>query len=59
MLGIVGEDDTSIPVAEITAFEVALEQAGISKQITIYPDKGHAFVKSMEDIERNPVQKQA
>lgn len=59
VLGIFGEDDTSIPVSEVQAFEAGLEQAGIPKQITLYPDKGHAFVKSVEEIERDPVQKQA
>jgi carboxymethylenebutenolidase len=59
VLGIFGEDDTSIPIAEVQAFEAGLEQAGIPKQITIYSDKGHAFVKSVEEIASDPVQKQA
>ncbi len=59
VLGIFGQEDASIPVSEVKAFEAGLEQAGIAKQITIYPDKGHAFVKSVDEIERDPVQKQA
>jgi carboxymethylenebutenolidase len=59
VLGIFGEDDTSIPLDEVRAFEAGLEQAAIPNQITIYPDKGHAFVKSIAEIERDPVQQQA
>jgi carboxymethylenebutenolidase len=59
VLGIFGEDDTSIPLEEVSTFETGLEQANIPNQITIYPDKGHAFVKSVEEIERDPVQQAA
>jgi carboxymethylenebutenolidase len=59
VLGIFGEDDTSIPLEEVRTFEAGLEQANIPKQISVYPDKGHAFVKSVEEIARDPVQQQA
>jgi carboxymethylenebutenolidase len=59
VLGIFGEDDTSIPLDEVKAFEAGLQQANVPNQISIYPDKGHAFVKSVEEIARDPVQRQA
>jgi carboxymethylenebutenolidase len=59
VLGIFGEDDTSIPLEEVRAFEAGLERASIPNQITVYPGKGHAFVKSVEAIERDPIQQQA
>jgi carboxymethylenebutenolidase len=59
VLGIFGEDDTSISLEEVKTFEAGLAQASIPNQITIYQSKGHAFVKSVEEIERDPVQQQA
>ena len=46
VLGIYGEQDSSIPVAQVRAFENALKSRGISSTITLYPGVGHAFVKS-------------
>jgi carboxymethylenebutenolidase len=45
LLGIFGEDDRQIPVAEVRAFEQALTTAGIEHQVTVYPGVGHAFVQ--------------
>lgn len=59
VLGIFGEEDMSIPLEEVSTFESMLEQANIPNQITIYPGKGHAFVKSVEEIATDPVQQQA
>lgn len=59
VLGIFGEADTSIPLGEVRTFETNLKQAAIPNQISIYPDKGHAFVKSIEEIATDPVQQQA
>ncbi len=59
VLGIFGEEDASIPVEEVRAFENKLGQASISNQISVYPNKGHAFIKSVEEISRDPVQQQA
>jgi carboxymethylenebutenolidase len=59
VLGIFGSADVSIPVAEVNAFEAALAQAGIEHQISLYPDQGHAFVKSMEGIRAGGAQAQA
>ena len=46
VLGIFGEEDNSIPLDEVEAFEAALNEIGAPNTITIYPDVGHAFVKS-------------
>jgi carboxymethylenebutenolidase len=59
VLGIFGEEDMSIPLTEVKTFEAGLEQASIPNQIFIYPGKGHAFVKSVEEIKSDPVQQQA
>jgi len=44
VLGIYGEQDTGIPLDEVRGFEQALQSRGISHQVTVYPDVGHAFV---------------
>jgi len=46
VLGIYGEQDNSIPVSEVRAFEQAMQSRGVRHQVTIYPGVGHAFVKS-------------
>lgn len=46
ILGIFGEDDRSIPLSEVDAFGDALASEGADVTITVYPDVGHAFVKS-------------
>mgnify|MGYP000179827774 CR=1 FL=1 len=46
VLGIYGEKDQGIPVEQVRKFESALKERGIRHTITIYPDVGHAFVKS-------------
>ena len=44
VLGIFGEDDASIPTADVLEFEAALNSLDIPNQITIYPGVGHAFL---------------
>ncbi|MCU0514636.1 MAG: dienelactone hydrolase family protein [Anaerolineae bacterium] len=44
VLGIFGEVDRQIPVAEAEAFAAALAAAGIPGSVTIYPGMPHAFV---------------
>jgi carboxymethylenebutenolidase len=46
VLGIFGKEDGSIPLREVEAFGDALEEIGAEHTITIYPEVGHAFVKS-------------
>lgn len=44
VLGIFGEEDAQISVAEVLAFESALNAIGIPNDITVYPGVGHAFL---------------
>ncbi len=44
LLGIFGAEDTQIPLAEVAAFEAALDSAGIPHTVTVYEGVGHAFV---------------
>jgi carboxymethylenebutenolidase len=43
VLGIYGEADQGIPVADVEAMQAALDEAGIENSFTIYPDAQHAF----------------
>ena len=43
VLGIFGEEDTSIPVESVREFDAALDNDGIPNYIYIYPGVGHAF----------------
>lgn len=44
VLAIYGEEDTSIPLEEVDAFEAAMQARGIEHTVTVYPGVGHAFV---------------
>jgi carboxymethylenebutenolidase len=46
VLGIYGEEDGNIPVAQVRTFEKALRSRNVENTITVYPGVGHAFVKS-------------
>jgi carboxymethylenebutenolidase len=59
VLGIFGATDQSIPVAEVQSFEQALNSAGVTNQITVYPGQGHAFVESIEGIRAGGAQGEA
>ncbi len=59
VLGIFGGADNSIPLTDVSAFEVALGQAGITNEITIYENQPHAFVTNMEAIRSGGVQAEA
>jgi carboxymethylenebutenolidase len=59
VLGIFGGADQSISVAEVRAFEAALNEAGVPNQITIYEGQPHAFVRSIGEIRQDGVQGQA
>jgi carboxymethylenebutenolidase len=43
VLGIFGDQDSSIPVDTVKAFELALNSSGIPNEIYIYKGVGHAF----------------
>jgi carboxymethylenebutenolidase len=59
VLGIFGGADSSIPLAEVNAFEAALDQAGVPNQISVYEGQPHAFLTSMEAIRAGGAQGQA
>jgi carboxymethylenebutenolidase len=44
VLGIFGEEDRSIPTADVIEFEAALNSLNIPNEVTIYPGVGHAFL---------------
>ena len=46
VLGIFGEKDSSIPLRDVESFSDALHDIGADSTITVYPEMGHAFVKS-------------
>jgi carboxymethylenebutenolidase len=58
VLGIFGEEDASIPLEEVRAFESAMNTRNISNTITIYPGVGHAFLNS-ENIDEPGAPQQA
>jgi carboxymethylenebutenolidase len=43
VLGIFGGEDQAIPVTTVRAFESSLNDLGVSNEIHIYPNVGHAF----------------
>jgi carboxymethylenebutenolidase len=49
VLGIFGDQDQSIPVKSVNAFEQALNETGITNEIYIYPGVGHAFANPSGD----------
>jgi carboxymethylenebutenolidase len=50
LLGIFGTAAQQISVAEVNAFDQALDEAGIPNQVTLYEGQPHAFVKSIEEV---------
>jgi carboxymethylenebutenolidase len=42
-LGLFGDQDTSIPVEDVTALTTALESAQVDHEVVRYPDAGHGF----------------
>jgi carboxymethylenebutenolidase len=51
LLGVFGEVDQQIPLAEVDAFSRTLAETGIPHEVTVYPGVGHAFV-TPESIEQ-------
>ena len=43
LLGLYGEQDTSIPVADVRAAEAKAKAAGKTVEIVFYPDAPHGF----------------
>lgn len=59
VLGIFGGADSSIPQADVQAFERGLTEAGVPHEITVYPGQPHAFLHDMESIRAGGAQGQA
>jgi carboxymethylenebutenolidase len=49
VLGIFGDQDQSIPVKSVNAFEQALNKTGVTNEIYIYPGVGHAFANPSDN----------
>jgi carboxymethylenebutenolidase len=49
VLGIFGDQDQSIPVESVNAFEQALNKTGVTNEIYIYPGVGHAFANPSDN----------
>ena len=43
ILGLMGGDDPAIPVEEVTAFDEALDAAGVEHEVVVYPGAPHSF----------------
>ena len=54
VLGIFGEADESIPIADVKAFGEALKKAGVTHEIHTYPGAGHAFANPTSSKRYNP-----
>jgi len=59
VLGIFGEKDSSISIEDVRAFKIALDQAGIPNEVTIYEGQPHAFVTDIESIRSGGIQGEA
>ena len=59
VLGIFGGADGSIPVARVQEMEASLKDAGVKNEIKIYDGQPHAFVSSIEEINKGGPQQQA
>jgi carboxymethylenebutenolidase len=43
VLGLYGGADRGIPVADVEAYDRALDEAGVEHRIVVYPDAPHSF----------------
>ena len=59
VLGIFGGADVSIPVPSVQAMEAGLKDAGVKNEIKIYDGQPHAFVSSIEEINKGGPQQEA
>lgn len=59
VLGIFGGADSSIPLADVKAFERGLKASDIPHRISIYDGQPHAFVRGAEEIKAGGAQGQA
>ena len=43
ILGLMGGDDSAIPVVDVDTFEAALDVAGVENELVVYPGAPHSF----------------
>ncbi len=48
VLGLFGDQDVSIPVGTIEAFDKLLDKVGVEHEVVIYPNSGHAFFRDSD-----------
>ncbi|MDD4319614.1 MAG: dienelactone hydrolase family protein [Candidatus Peribacteraceae bacterium] len=49
IIGHFGEDDESIPVDDVRAFQARLQTQGGTHEIYIYPNRGHGFARELDN----------
>jgi carboxymethylenebutenolidase len=54
VLGLFGDQDTTIPAGTIQQFDLLLERIGVAHEIVIYPDAGHAFFRDSDPAVYKP-----
>ena len=54
-----GSEDGSIPVAEVRAFQAALDSADVTNEIYVYDGAGHAFANPSGERYRPEAARQA
>lgn len=54
VLGLFGDKDVSIPVGTVEQFDQLLDQLGVSHEVVVYPDSGHAFFRDTDPIVYKP-----
>ncbi|HEY7680257.1 MAG TPA: dienelactone hydrolase family protein [Terriglobia bacterium] len=55
VLGMFGDQDQSIPVGTVEQFEQLLTRHGITHEVKVYPDSGHAFFRDTDPNAYRPV----
>jgi carboxymethylenebutenolidase len=54
VLGLFGDKDVSIPVGTIEQFDLLLDQIGVTHEVIVYPDSGHAFFRDSDPCVYKP-----
>jgi len=55
VLGLFGDQDVSIPAGTIQEFDRLLGEAGVTHEVVVYPDCGHAFFRDLDPKAYRPV----
>jgi carboxymethylenebutenolidase len=54
VLGLFGDQDQSIPVGTVEAFDQLLDRAGVEHEVRVYPNSGHAFFRDTDPAVYRP-----